>query len=257
MEFGKRLTEMRKQRNMTQDDLAEKFHVTRQAISNWENGKNYPDVEMLIHISNEFNVSLDTMLKGDNDMVRNITKEQLMGKRQNRRTIITVIVTVLIMICIIFTYFILSGVFYVHSSYGNVLSVSKYDKLAGGDDWCINIPEDYNDLLPYFKYEGSKFSKTNIHVKAIFYLDEESIARVEWYPNADQQYFFGEQRFYFLEDYNGIQKVACKIIWNEYNSDKDEVSYIFSSDLTYAEKKEALKYIDTININENNNYPKH
>lgn len=38
MELGKRITEIRKQNNMTQEDLAEKFHVTRQTISNWENG---------------------------------------------------------------------------------------------------------------------------------------------------------------------------------------------------------------------------
>ena len=75
MELGKRITEIRKQNNMTQEDLAEKFHVTRQTISNWENGKSYPDIETLVCISNEFNVSLDMMLKGDDDMVRKITKE--------------------------------------------------------------------------------------------------------------------------------------------------------------------------------------
>ena len=57
MELGKRITEIRKQNNMTQEDLAEKFHVTRQTISNWENGKSYPDIETLVCISNEFNVS--------------------------------------------------------------------------------------------------------------------------------------------------------------------------------------------------------
>ena len=62
MELGKRITEIRKENNMTQEELAEKFHVTRQTISNWENGKSYPDIETLVHISNEFNVSLDMAL---------------------------------------------------------------------------------------------------------------------------------------------------------------------------------------------------
>ena len=63
MELGKRITEIRKQNNMTQEDLAEKFHVTRQTISNWENGKSYPDLESLILISEQFDISVDMMLK--------------------------------------------------------------------------------------------------------------------------------------------------------------------------------------------------
>lgn len=98
MELGKRITEIRKQNNMTQEDLAEKFHVTRQTISNWENGKSYPDIETLVCISNEFNVSLDMMLKGDDDMVRKITKEQKQGKKQKRMIIITAILAIIVVV---------------------------------------------------------------------------------------------------------------------------------------------------------------
>ena len=41
MEIGKSIAKIRKERNLTQDDLAEKYYVTRQTISNWENGKCY------------------------------------------------------------------------------------------------------------------------------------------------------------------------------------------------------------------------
>ena len=51
------------ERNMTQEDFANIFHVTRQTVSNWENEKSYPDLQTLIRISNEFCVSLDTILK--------------------------------------------------------------------------------------------------------------------------------------------------------------------------------------------------
>lgn len=50
---------------MTQEDFANIFHVTRQTVSNWENEKSYPDLQTLIRISNEFCVSLDTILKED------------------------------------------------------------------------------------------------------------------------------------------------------------------------------------------------
>lgn len=80
MELGKRIAEIRKGHNLTQEGLAEICSVTRQTISNWENGKSYPDLETLVLISDTFDVSLDVMLKGDKKMVSEITKEQKHGK---------------------------------------------------------------------------------------------------------------------------------------------------------------------------------
>ena len=102
MKLGKKITEIRKQKNMTQEDLAEKFHVTRQTISNWENGKSYPDIETLVCISNEFNVSLDMLLKGDKDMVKKITKEQKKGKKQKKMIIVTVILAIAVILGAVF-----------------------------------------------------------------------------------------------------------------------------------------------------------
>ena len=70
MNIGAKIIEIRKQRNMTQEDFAKIFHVTRQTVSNWENEKSYPDLQTLVQISNEFDVSLDTMLKEDMLMVK-------------------------------------------------------------------------------------------------------------------------------------------------------------------------------------------
>ncbi len=76
MELGKNIAEIRKNNNLTQDDLANKYFITRQTISNWENGKSYPDLETLVKISNDFNISLDELLKGDKNMIKDITKKQ-------------------------------------------------------------------------------------------------------------------------------------------------------------------------------------
>ena len=83
MELGKRITELRKANNLTQEGMAERCSVTRQTISNWENGKSYPDLEMLVSISDSFDISLDTLVKGDGKMVQEITKEQRKGRFQN------------------------------------------------------------------------------------------------------------------------------------------------------------------------------
>lgn len=83
MELGRRITELRKTNNLTQEGLAERCSVTRQTISNWENGKSYPDLEMLVFISDSFDISLDALVKGDGKMVQEITKEQRKGRFQN------------------------------------------------------------------------------------------------------------------------------------------------------------------------------
>ena len=63
--FGKLIKEIRKKYNLTQKDLADKYHVTYQAVSKWENGKNMPDVTILKEISRDYNVSLDDLIDGE------------------------------------------------------------------------------------------------------------------------------------------------------------------------------------------------
>lgn len=65
MNFSKQLREQRKQLGLTQAAVAERLHVTRQTISNWEQGKNYPDLTMLVQLSTVYQISLDSLLKGD------------------------------------------------------------------------------------------------------------------------------------------------------------------------------------------------
>lgn len=57
------ISELRKQHQMSQDDFANIFHVSRQTVSNWENGKSCPDVGMLVKISEHFGISVDQLLK--------------------------------------------------------------------------------------------------------------------------------------------------------------------------------------------------
>ena len=61
---GKNLKNIRKKNNITQDELAEKLSVTRQAVSNWENGKTEPDIETLTKIAQIFNISIDELVDG-------------------------------------------------------------------------------------------------------------------------------------------------------------------------------------------------
>ena len=92
MELGRRIAEIRKEHDLTQEGLAEICSVTRQTISNWENGKSYPDLETLVLISDTFDVSLDALLKGDRKMVSEITKEQKHGRSKVLKIAILVVI---------------------------------------------------------------------------------------------------------------------------------------------------------------------
>ena len=64
MDFGENLQKLRKEKNISQEQLAEELHVSRQTIGKWENGVTYPETECLIQISDFFEVSIDVLLKG-------------------------------------------------------------------------------------------------------------------------------------------------------------------------------------------------
>jgi transcriptional regulator with XRE-family HTH domain len=81
MDFDKKIIELRKQNNLTQEDLAEKLNVSRQTVSNWETAKCYPDIETLVIISNKFNISLDVLIKENVKMIKDIDKKVRINKK--------------------------------------------------------------------------------------------------------------------------------------------------------------------------------
>lgn len=88
MNIGNEIANIRKERQLTQEEFGRLFHVTRQTVSNWENEKNYPDLQILISISNQFEISLDTLLKGDPKMVKAIDKERVLGTVKHEQSVI-------------------------------------------------------------------------------------------------------------------------------------------------------------------------
>ena len=65
MEFHEKLQELRKNRGLTQEELAEGLYVSRTAISKWESGRGYPNIDSLKEISNYFSVTLDELLSSE------------------------------------------------------------------------------------------------------------------------------------------------------------------------------------------------
>ncbi|ESV54795.1 DNA-binding protein [Streptococcus agalactiae LMG 14747] len=70
MELHQRLIDLRKERGLSQEELAEKLYVSRQTISNWERGRTYPDINSLLLMATFFDISLDNLIKGDVDFMK-------------------------------------------------------------------------------------------------------------------------------------------------------------------------------------------
>lgn len=71
MNLSRQIKKYREHTSLSQEDLAEKIYVSRQTISNWENEKSYPDVHNLLLLSVLFDVSLDELVKGDVEIMKN------------------------------------------------------------------------------------------------------------------------------------------------------------------------------------------
>ena len=65
MEFSEKLQELRKSKKLTQEELAEALYVSRTAVSKWESGRGYPNIDSLKEISRYFSVSIDDLLSGE------------------------------------------------------------------------------------------------------------------------------------------------------------------------------------------------
>ncbi len=84
MNFNNNIQNLRKRENMSQEELAEKLNVSRQAISKWESGDCYPETEKLLTICSLFNCSLDELFNG-NILIENTTTEKAEYESINKK----------------------------------------------------------------------------------------------------------------------------------------------------------------------------
>ncbi len=76
MELGKTIKRLRTEQGWSQETLAEKAYVSRQTVSNWETEKSYPDVHSLLLLSDLFGVTLDNLIKGDAEIMKQTVQNE-------------------------------------------------------------------------------------------------------------------------------------------------------------------------------------
>ena len=86
MEFNEKLQQLRKQKEITQEELAEAIYVSRTAISKWESGRGYPSIDSLKALSEFFGITIDELLSGEELLI--IAEEDTNQKRNYFRDLV-------------------------------------------------------------------------------------------------------------------------------------------------------------------------
>ena len=183
MRLGQTIKELRKNHNLTQEGFAELFHVTRQTVSNWENEKSYPDLLMLVAISDTFDISLDKMLKEDIKMTKKLNGEIKWAKYMKSVTIVAASAIIL-----------LAGVWYLiwdhyktatEGKFQDGLSRYEYsidESVQSGGYYIIKYDENTYFTLPHQSMPGYFDFSTDFHLKNVtcYIENNEEKMRISW-----------------------------------------------------------------------------
>lgn len=94
MELGKQIKMYRLENKLSQEELADRIYVSRQTISNWENDKSYPDINSLVLLSEVFKISLDRLIKGDIEIMKDVIQKEEVDKMNRYGKIYTIMLIV-------------------------------------------------------------------------------------------------------------------------------------------------------------------
>ena len=157
--IGKFIKEIRIKNKLTQKEFADKFGVTYQAVSKWENAKNLPDINILKDICNEYEVSLDEVLSGTESI-----KNKNINKDNKKRNIILIIIGLVLIGLVIL--FLLSDSHKDDFEFKTLSSTCSNFKVTGSIA--------YNDVkssiyISHVDYCGGDDSKTYNNLECVFY----------------------------------------------------------------------------------------
>ena len=185
---GKIISEARKNKNMTQKELANKLHKSDKAISKWERGLGCPDISFLIPLTKMLDISLYELLSGEKEEVEetlkktiNYSNKELKRKKKEYKKKLLIIVILISIVSILFGYRLFHFICY----NSNFINNEQYQELIKGYVVKDVIEIDSTKLIDseYIEYKGIK-------IKNIF----EGYERIE--ENDYVRYINGEQKSY-------------------------------------------------------------
>lgn len=147
---------------LTQEEVAEKLHVSRTTISSWETGRTFPDIEKLIYLSDLYDLSLDQLIREEPIVMETIIKER---KTLKRYQLLKIIGITIVMLFIIYNIYWFAEIFpknkqlssWEHTEANNYLEKDGYTFQAHDIKYPMFLP---NRNIPVATFRGSKFDIT-------------------------------------------------------------------------------------------------
>lgn len=217
-QIGKFISTLRKEKNMTQIELANKLGITDRAISKWENGRGLPDVSLFEPLCKELNISINELLKGEKSEYKkdeNLSIEALTNynkylKQKEKRKFILVAVVLMIVL--------LSFLSFTTLSLNKTFFKTRYssDVVSG-----VNIP-----IPKYSYYRGTGgFEEFTTKLKTLKQPDEVNIL-IDRYLNTLQKIEYKNETYYFDPDNNST------IL--QYRINNDGIGFVNTIYITYT-----------------------
>ncbi|WP_304128483.1 helix-turn-helix domain-containing protein [Mogibacterium diversum] len=149
MKIGTIIKEKRTKSGLTQEDLAKKLHVSRSTISNWEINRNYPDIKLIVNISNILEIPLKELLQEESDIVNRLSEDTIIRKKISKRNKILYFLIFILLIIL------LSVVIY----FSNINDISNKKEIVGA--YISNEKLYIKTDLPIYKSIGGYYMDVN------------------------------------------------------------------------------------------------
>ncbi|MEG2464383.1 MAG: helix-turn-helix transcriptional regulator [Malacoplasma sp.] len=161
MKIGVKLKEARLKKELTQENVANILNVSRTTISSWEVGRSYPDLESIVSLSDLYDISLDSLLREDYDMVKKLSQDSKIVNKFNKFIVYLPIISVIIILCSV-----------LYANWGQ----KTYEDLTeqmDKDMKALSLKYDMTELDKYKKELESIISKNGIKSIEIYVADKD------------------------------------------------------------------------------------
>ncbi len=220
-EFGKFLTQLRKEKGLTQLQLAERLNVTDKAISRWETGKNYPDIEIFESLSQALGVSVSELLEGkriEKENLLTVSEEHIVKQiKKNKKTgkNYRIVICIVLVITIVFGYIALkeNGVF--DGVIYNKIPCYSNDVLTimnNLDGYIAQRPKSEGEFIIN---NGFFFMENDKTTNDIFYLSGTCENGRAFYTNTMHEQLYPESSYCFIGEFRENQECARGIPFDD------------------------------------------
>ena len=248
--MGKFIAELRKEKKMTQEELAQKIPIGRQAVSKWERGISIPDASTLIILSKIFGVTINDILNGE--IIKNDDKEKnndvLLSLYDDRNKSKKKLKYLFVVILVLFLLFL---IYYFFMSYGK----TKVYNISGEGENLTSVNGIFvetNENLYLTIYDIGYLDDLEYRAMELFYKDEDNKEHFIGGTTQDNLHFLDYKGYKANFDSDDLEYILSNMYIRLYFQDTTKIEIKLDVELEYTNNKLFVKKKDSITDGNNN-----